>query len=63
MLSDETGYNAVSEGSFELLSAEVRERFRLSYPGDALSRLWWWPPTPIWYARLRAEYQDKFIGA
>lgn len=63
LLSNETGYNSVSVGSFDLLSPEVRDGFRQSYPRDALSQLWWWPPTPVWYARLRAEYQDKFIGA
>jgi spermidine/putrescine transport system substrate-binding protein len=63
LLTNETGYHSVSVGSFDLLSPQVRDGFRQSYPGDALNQLWWWPPTPVWYARLRAEYQDKFIGA
>jgi spermidine/putrescine transport system substrate-binding protein len=63
LLTNESGYNNVCVGSVDHLSPQARDNFNQAYPGDALSRLWWWPPTPVWYARLRDEYQDKFIGA
>ena len=63
LLTNETGYNNVCVDSLDQLTPQARENFSQAYPGDALSRLWWWPPMPIWYANLRAEYRDKFIGA
>ena len=63
LLANETGYNATVKGADEHLSEASKRNFREAYPGNALENLWPWPPTPSWYARIRAEYRDSFIAA
>jgi spermidine/putrescine transport system substrate-binding protein len=63
MLGNDTGYNPVSIGAADHLSAESKAVFQEAYPGDALDRLWWWPAEPVWYAAARAEFRDKFVAA
>ena len=63
MLANETGYNATVKGADEHLTEMSKKNFQEAYPGDALDRLWPWPPTPSWYAEIRAEYRDKFVAA
>lgn len=58
-----TGYNGTVTGYADKLDAKSKEAFNLAYPGDALSKLWWWPDEPAWYASIRAEYRDKFVAA
>ena len=62
-LSDATGYNPVVEGTADFLAEDHKRAFLAAYPGDALDRLWYWPPTPRWYLRLRSEYVDRFVAA
>ena len=63
ILANETGYNSVVKGADEHLSEQAKLNFQEAYPGDALDNLWPWPPTPSWYANIRAEYRDKFVAA
>ena len=58
-----TGYNGTVKGTADKLDAKSKDAFNTSYPGDALSKLWWWPDEPTWYAQIRAEYRDKFVAA
>ena len=50
-------------GAADHLSPESKTAFSEAYPGDALDRLWWWPPSQPWYTEIRAEYSDKFVAA
>ncbi len=63
LLSNATGYNPVVEGASDLLAEDQKRAFLAAYPGDALLRLWYWPPTPQLYLRPRAEYVDRFVAA
>ncbi|MCB2099361.1 MAG: extracellular solute-binding protein [Rhodobacterales bacterium] len=58
-----TGYNGVVKGYANHLDEKSKHAFNTAYPGDALSKLWWWPDEPTWYASVRAEYRDKFVAA
>lgn len=58
-----TGYNGVVKGYANHLDEKSKNAFNSAYPGDALSKLWWWPATTTWYASIRAEYRDKFVAA
>jgi spermidine/putrescine transport system substrate-binding protein len=63
LLANETGYNATVKGADQHLTEASKKNFQEAYPGDALDKLWPWPPTPSWYAEIRAEYRDKFVAA
>jgi spermidine/putrescine transport system substrate-binding protein len=63
LIANETGYNPVAVGAENYLSADSKKAFSEAYPGDALDRLWWWPPSQPWYTEIRAEYSDKFVAA
>ena len=63
LFANETGYNSVANGSRDYLTPAARSAFSEAYPDDALARIWWWPPEPVWYARARAEFRDKFVAA
>jgi spermidine/putrescine transport system substrate-binding protein len=45
------------------MDAAVSKFYTNSFPGDALSKLWWWPVQTSSFLKLRAEYADKFIAA
>jgi spermidine/putrescine transport system substrate-binding protein len=55
--------NPVAKGSIELADAAVSKFYNEAFPGDALSKLWWWPVQTSSFLKLRAEYADKFIAA
>lgn len=56
-----TGYNPVLAEAPAFMPAAERAVYRASLPGDALERLWFWPPTPEWYRRKRAEYHARYL--
>jgi spermidine/putrescine transport system substrate-binding protein len=62
-MANATGYNATVSGVRELLDDKTKTAFESAYPGDALSKLWWWPDEPQWYVNQRAEYHDKFVAS
>ena len=55
--------NPVAKGAIELADATVSAFYNAALPGDATSKLWWWPVQTSSYLKLRAEYADKFIAA
>jgi spermidine/putrescine transport system substrate-binding protein len=54
--------NPVAKGAVEMLDPAVATFYNAAFPGDALSKLWWWPVQTSSYLKLRAEYADKFIA-
>ena len=62
-MANSSGYNATVKGVADMLDEASKKAFQSAYPGDALSKLWWWPDEPTWYAEIRAEYRDKFVAA
>ena len=55
--------NPVAKGAIELADAATSAFYNAAFPGDALSKLWWWPAQSSSFLKLRAEYADKFIAA
>jgi len=52
--------NPAGKGAIDLLAQPVKDQYNAAFPGDALSKLWWWPSQPTWYLAVRNEYADKF---
>jgi spermidine/putrescine transport system substrate-binding protein len=55
--------NPIGKGGIELMDPAVTKFYNAAYPGDALSKLWWWPSQPAWFIKLRGEYADKWKAA
>ena len=55
--------NPVAKGGVELLDPANIAFYKAAFPGDALTKLWWWPVQTSSFLKLRAEYADKFIAA
>jgi spermidine/putrescine transport system substrate-binding protein len=52
--------NPVGTGAVDLMSADVKDFYNASFPGDSLSKLWWWPAQAAWFLKKRGEYADKW---
>lgn len=55
--------NPVGKGGIDKTSPDVKAFYAASFPGDALSKLWWWPVQQAWFVKLRTEYSDKWKAA
>lgn len=55
--------NPVGKGGIEKMDPEVSAFYNAAYPGDALTKLWWWPTQAAWFLKLRGEYADKWKAA
>ena len=55
--------NPVAKGAIDLADPKVTAFYKAAYPGDALSKLWWWPTQTSEYLTLRNEYADKYQAA
>jgi len=55
--------NPVAKGAIDLADPKVTAFYKAAYPGDALSKLWWWPSQTSEYLTLRNEYADKYQAA
>ena len=55
--------NPVSKGAIDKMDPEVSKFYASSFPGDALSKLYWWPSQAAWFLKLRGEYADKWKAA
>jgi spermidine/putrescine transport system substrate-binding protein len=55
--------NPVGNGAIDLMSADVKNFYAAAYPGDALTKLYWWPAVSAWFLKARAEYADKWKAA
>lgn len=63
MHANNSGYNSCAHQADKLLSSNARVRFAQAYPGDALERLWWYPPESPWFIAIRNEFRDQFLAA
>jgi spermidine/putrescine transport system substrate-binding protein len=63
MHANASGYNSCAHGAEDFLQAAAKEQFMQAYPGDALERLWWYPPEPQWFIAIRNEFRDQFLAA
>ena len=57
------GANPVGKGGVDKTSDKVKAFYAASFPGDALSKLYWWPAQSAWFLKLRGEYADKWKAA
>jgi spermidine/putrescine transport system substrate-binding protein len=55
--------NPVGNGAVDLMSSDVKDFYNAAFPGDALSKLWWWPAQAAWFLKKRGEYADKWKAA
>jgi spermidine/putrescine transport system substrate-binding protein len=55
--------NPVGKGGIEKMDPAVSTFYQAAYPGDALTKLWWWPAQDSWFIKLRGEYADKWKAA
>jgi spermidine/putrescine transport system substrate-binding protein len=55
--------NPIGKGGIDMMDPAVTKFYNAAYPGDALSKLWWWPSQPAWFIKLRGEYADKWKAA
>jgi spermidine/putrescine transport system substrate-binding protein len=55
--------NPVSKGAIDKMNPDVSKFYGESFPGDALSQLYWWPSQAAWFLKLRGEYADKWKAA
>ncbi len=55
--------NPVANGAVDLMSGEVKDFYNASFPGDSLTKLWWWPAQASWFLKKRGEYADKWKAA
>ena len=60
-----TGFSAnpVGKGAIEKMDPEVSAFYKKSYPGDALAKLYWWPPQSAWFLKLRGDYASKWLAS
>ncbi len=62
-VAEGSGYNPGHKDAQPLLSDKFRAIFQEAYPGDALTKIWWRPVEPSWFADLRTQYAEKFKAA
>ncbi len=55
--------NPIGKDSEKGLSDANRAFLAMAYPGDALTKLFWWPAQPAWFVSKRNEYSDKWKSA
>ena len=58
-----SGYNACAAGAAERAGEEYAANFAAAYPGDAIEKLWWYPPEPPWFIAARNEFRDRLLAA
>ncbi len=55
--------NPVGKGAIDKMDPEVLKFYKTAYPGDALPKLYWWPPQGAWFLKLRGEYASKWLAS
>ncbi len=55
--------NPTAKGAIDLADPKVTAFYKAAYPGDALSRLWWWPSASSEFLARRNEYADRYQAA
>jgi spermidine/putrescine transport system substrate-binding protein len=54
-----SSYNPVIKGAEQFVPDIDKKLFQAAYPGDAVSKLWYYPASPTWYLTARNEYAEK----
>jgi spermidine/putrescine transport system substrate-binding protein len=62
-IANNTGYNSVVVGASAGYSQEHKDFFAASYPGSSIANLWFWPPQPAYFSKVRQEYVEKLTNA
>lgn len=62
-LASASGYNPAHAEAAAFMAEADRRAYLASLPGDALERLWFWPPAPDWYRRKRADFTERYAEA
>jgi spermidine/putrescine transport system substrate-binding protein len=52
--------NPVAKGAADAAPEAQKKFLKAAFPGDALSKLWWWPEQASWFVSKRNEYADRF---
>lgn len=60
--ANHTSLAVASKGTDRLLEEGLRSFQADAYPGDALEKLWWWPPQPAWYVAARNNYIERLLS-
>ncbi|WP_190295604.1 extracellular solute-binding protein [Halotalea alkalilenta] len=55
-----SSYNSSIKGAEAYVPETDRALFSLSYPANALEKLWRYPSSPAWFISARNEYAEKF---
>ncbi len=55
--------NAIGKGAIELMPKATLDFYKEAFPGDAVSKTWWWPARESWAVKLVTEYGDKWRAA
>ena len=55
--------NPIAKGAIDLADPKVTAFYKAAYPGDALSKLWWWPSASSAFLARRNEYVDRYQAA
>jgi spermidine/putrescine transport system substrate-binding protein len=55
--------NPVGKGGIDLMDPAVSAFYKASFPGDAVSKMYWWPSQAAWFLSKRGEYADKYKAA
>jgi spermidine/putrescine transport system substrate-binding protein len=55
--------NPVGKGGIDLMDPAVSTFYKASFPGDAVSKMYWWPSQAAWFLSKRGEYADKYKAA
>jgi spermidine/putrescine transport system substrate-binding protein len=63
MWAEAYGANPIGKDSEKSLKDSDKAFLAMAYPGDALSKLFWWPAQPSWFVTKRNEYADRFKSA
>ncbi len=63
LMSLTTNYNSVVRGAEEFTNDQFKKNFQEAYPGDALERLWFYPPEGSQYTAIEQEYADQIMAA
>ncbi|MDB2407384.1 extracellular solute-binding protein [Jannaschia sp.] len=63
MITDEAGNFTASQGADEFVSETLKERYRASFPQEALDAINWYPPVPAEIERLEGETLDRIQAA
>ena len=63
LLASAVRANPAAKGAIDLVDPSVTAFYKAAYPGDALSRLWWWPSASSAFLARRNEYADRYQAA